>query len=76
MTQEDLLKHNIGSVSMNYFCKEKNIKTGNLSRICVSVPAEKFEFFFDRLLKDAKLTGSKNITENQGLQSPSLYNEL
>ena len=75
MTQEDLLKHNIGSVSMNYFCKEKSIKTGNLSRICVSVPPEKFEFFFNLISKERKLTENKTPIEDQESHSPLLYNE-
>lgn len=49
-SEEELLKYRIGSISMNYFTLNKTPHTAELSRICVSVPAEKFKFYFDRIL--------------------------
>ena len=57
-TQEELLKHNIGSVSMSYFTKGKNPLMNAFTRICVSVPPEKFQYFFER-------TVLKNEVEQQ-----------
>jgi aspartate aminotransferase len=48
-TEEELLKYRIGSVSMDYFCKEKTIQTHALSRICLSVPHQQFLTFFRKL---------------------------
>jgi aspartate aminotransferase len=50
-SEEELLKYKIGSVSMNYFTLQKNEETASMSRICVSVPHEKFRLFFDRVPK-------------------------
>ncbi|HEV7231562.1 MAG TPA: pyridoxal phosphate-dependent aminotransferase [Bacteroidia bacterium] len=51
-SEEFLLKYRIGSVSMNYFTLNKNEETASMSRICVSVPHEKFKLFFDRVPKE------------------------
>jgi aspartate/methionine/tyrosine aminotransferase len=45
-----LLKHRIGSVPMKFFTKTTDSEILNYSRICVSVPNQKFEEFFDQIL--------------------------
>ncbi len=45
---EELLDKNIGSVPLNYFTKRTDIKPKKFSRICVSVPNDKFVSFFDK----------------------------
>ncbi len=50
ISEEELLKHHIGSVSMIYFTNDKNDEARATSRICVSVPHEKFKLFFDKML--------------------------
>jgi aspartate aminotransferase len=54
-SEEELLQHRIGSVSMNYFTANKTPQTAAMSRICVSVPHEKFALFFDRLVGKKRL---------------------
>ncbi len=46
-TQDELLKHRIGSVSLGYFTKLKPTLGNKYARISVSVPAERFETFFN-----------------------------
>lgn len=50
-SETDLLKHNIGSVSLDFFTKDSALKSyaSGFSRICVSVPHAKLKFFFDRI---------------------------
>ncbi|MDP2089634.1 MAG: pyridoxal phosphate-dependent aminotransferase [Flavobacteriaceae bacterium] len=50
ISEDELLKNNIGSVGMVYFTNEKSEKIKATSRICVSVPHEKFKLFFDKML--------------------------
>ena len=45
-TQEELLEHHIGSVSLGYFTKLKPTLGNRYTRISVSVPSDKFERFF------------------------------
>ncbi len=51
LNYEQLLEYNIGSVPLNYFTLKKNIDTNKYARICVSVPNEKFEYFFKKMIK-------------------------
>lgn len=53
LSEEILLKHKIGSVSMNYFTNEKTEEVKTWSRICVSVPHDKFKLFFDNMLNSS-----------------------
>jgi len=46
---DELKAKKIGSVPLNYFTKRKDINTEKFSRICVSVPKEKFKEFFKHL---------------------------
>lgn len=46
ITEEELLEHRIGSVSMKYFSNEKTALEQSLSRICVSAPHQKIVRFF------------------------------
>jgi len=48
-SQDELMKHRIGSVSLGYFTKLKPELANKYARISVSVPPEKFEKFFGRL---------------------------
>lgn len=50
ITEEELLKNRIGSVGMVYFTNNKNDEAKATTRICVSVPHEKFKLYFDKLL--------------------------
>lgn len=47
-SEEELLKKKIGSVSLSYFTKTKKEESSQYARICVSVPPEKFETYFDK----------------------------
>lgn len=47
---DELLKHDIGSVSFGYFTQMPKQEADKLSRICVSVPHQKFVQFFDEML--------------------------
>jgi aspartate aminotransferase len=49
-TEEELLKHFIGSVSLSYFARAHKAEAGNFARICVSFPHESFKQFFDGLM--------------------------
>ena len=49
-TYNELLKHGIGSVPLNYFTQMKEEEANKYSRICVSVPNTKFEKFFNKLI--------------------------
>lgn len=44
---DELKKHKIGSVPMNYFTKRTDIDVDKYARICVSVPKEQFAQFFN-----------------------------
>ena len=46
-TQEELLEHHIGSVSLGYFTKLKPVLGNKYARISVSVSSDKFERFFN-----------------------------
>jgi hypothetical protein len=48
-TEEELLAHFIGSVSMSYFTRTNQHEAKNFSRICVSFPHEEFKRFFNHL---------------------------
>ncbi len=48
-SSEQLLKKRIGSVPLNFFTKRTDIDVSNFSRICVSVPTEKFISFFENI---------------------------
>ena len=48
-TEEELLAHRIGSVSLSFFTDTEKERAARFSRICVSVPHEKFVQFFDPL---------------------------
>lgn len=50
LSEEKLLENKIGSVSMAYFTNDKTAEIKATSRICVSVPHEKFKLFFDKLI--------------------------
>lgn len=54
VSEEELLKNRIGSVSMVYFTNNKNDEAKATSRICVSVPHEKFVNYFDKMLAAKK----------------------
>ncbi len=45
-TQEELMEHHIGSVSLSYFTKLKPTLGNKYARISISVPSDKFERFF------------------------------
>jgi len=49
-SQEQLLKHRIGSVSLSFFTNNKKIISRNYSRICVSVNHDKFVKYFTNLI--------------------------
>ena len=50
-SEEELLKHRIGSVSLAFFTRTQKEKAANYARICVSVPHEKFVQFLTPLAK-------------------------
>ncbi len=54
ITEEELLKNHIGSVGMVYFTNNKNDWAKATTRICVSVPHEKFVKYFDKMLATKK----------------------
>lgn len=45
-SEEELLKHQIGSVSLSYFTRTKKEDAKKYARICVSIPHKKFKEFF------------------------------
>ncbi len=47
---EQLLEYQIGSVPLNYFTQSPEQEAAKYSRICVSVPNEKFRRFFDKMI--------------------------
>ena len=47
-SEQELLDKRIGSVSLSFFTKQKSYKANNYSRICVSVPNNKFVEFFSQ----------------------------
>ncbi|MFA8432948.1 MAG: pyridoxal phosphate-dependent aminotransferase [Marinifilaceae bacterium] len=47
-SEEDLLKKRIGSVSLSYFTRENKERAQKYSRICVSVPHDKFKQYFSQ----------------------------
>lgn len=49
-TQDELIKHKIGSVAMDYFTQNRKEEAMNYSRLCVSVSPEKFREFFENIL--------------------------
>ncbi|MDP3352639.1 MAG: pyridoxal phosphate-dependent aminotransferase [Flavobacteriaceae bacterium] len=49
ITEDELLKNKIGSVGMVYFTNDKTEEIRATSRICVSVPHEKFKLFFYKI---------------------------
>lgn len=54
VSEEELLRHRIGSVSMVYFSNEKTELERSLSRICVSVPHQKLVRYFSPVLDSRK----------------------
>lgn len=54
ITEEELLKHFIGSVSLSYFTRTHKKEASKFARLCVSVPHEKFVWFFDNMLNKSK----------------------
>jgi aspartate/methionine/tyrosine aminotransferase len=48
-TEEELLEHFIGSVSMSYFTRTHQEEAKNFARICVSFPHQEFKQFFNHL---------------------------
>jgi len=48
-SEKDLLDHYIGSVGLGFFTKDKKEEVADFSRICVSVPHNKFVQFFKKL---------------------------
>jgi len=49
-TYDELLKHGIGSVPLNYFTQMADEEANKYSRICVSVPTTDFVRFFSKLI--------------------------
>ena len=47
-SEKELLEKHIGSVSLAFFTKDKKEEVKNFSRICVSVPHDKFVEFFSQ----------------------------
>jgi aspartate aminotransferase len=45
-TEEELLEHRIGSISLRYFTRSGKTVAEKVSRICVSFPHDKFKRFF------------------------------
>lgn len=48
-SEEELLAAKIGSVSLSYFTRDKKEYASQFSRICVSVPHDKFRTYFEKL---------------------------
>ena len=48
-TEEELLAHRIGSVSLSFFTKSQKEKASKFARICVSSPHWKFVKYFDEV---------------------------
>lgn len=48
-TEEELLEHRIGSVSLSFFTKSQKETASKYARICVSAPHAKFVAYFDTL---------------------------
>ncbi len=48
-SEEELLDHYIGSVSLSFFTKDKKEEAAGFARICISVPHEKFTAYFAKL---------------------------
>ncbi|MEG2480014.1 MAG: hypothetical protein RSA50_07050, partial [Mucinivorans sp.] len=46
-TEEELLNHYIGSVSLAFFTKSQKVVADKFARICVSAPHQKFVKYFD-----------------------------
>ncbi len=46
-TEEELLEHQIGSVSLSFFTKSQKETAAKFARICVSMPHKKFTDYFD-----------------------------
>ncbi|MFI5150686.1 MAG: pyridoxal phosphate-dependent aminotransferase [Bacteroidia bacterium] len=57
-SEEELLHFRIGSVSMDYFTREKTRETNKHARICLSVPHDQFHKYFSRI-KAGILTGAQ-----------------
>lgn len=49
-TEQELLKHRIGSVGLSYFTGTDKEYADKFARICVSVPHDKFVAFFDEVV--------------------------
>jgi len=49
-TQEELLSHRIGSISLSYFTRTGKEEAEKVSRICVSFPHDTFKRFFNELV--------------------------
>ncbi len=49
-TQEELLSHRIGSISLAYFTRTQKEEAEKVSRICVSFPHETFKRFINELV--------------------------
>lgn len=49
LTEDELLKYRIGSVSLAFFTKSRKDYATNFSRLCVSMPHSKFVEFFDQI---------------------------
>ncbi|RUT78516.1 pyridoxal phosphate-dependent aminotransferase [Ancylomarina longa] len=47
-SEEKLLEHRIGSVSLSYFTRNKKESAQKFARICVSVPHDKFRTYFNQ----------------------------
>ena len=47
-SEEELLEHRIGSVSLTFF-RDNATDVSGFSRICVSIPSEKFKLYFDNI---------------------------
>ena len=48
-TEEELLAHRIGSVSLSFFTKSRKEEASKFARICVSAPHDKFVEYFERV---------------------------
>lgn len=49
LSEEELLKHRIASVSLAFFTQKYKEKAANYARICISVPHEELKEFFNRI---------------------------
>jgi aspartate/methionine/tyrosine aminotransferase len=47
MSEEELLKHHIGSVGLYYFTKNSKALASKYSRLCISVPHQELKSYFD-----------------------------